>query len=132
MAESIIIHFSELNLSKLPERLNKNFDQSGENQWHHPREDYLVMIAPYDDYESEYEEAEKKTVREKLKGPPSASYDFEIRRSRSDEACDLLEVFIRNELSEFDFVVDDMDHIYSKNDLLGITDFLDVYRYNKK
>jgi len=132
MAESIIIHFSELNSSKISERLNQNFDQSDENRWYHPRENYLVMIAPYRDYETEYEEDKKEEVRSKLYRAPSVSYDFEIRRSRSDEACDLLEKFIRNELDDFDFVVDDMDHIYSKKELPEITDFLDLYRYNKE
>jgi hypothetical protein len=54
-----------------------------------------------------------------------------LRRSRSDDACDLLEPFIRNSLKDFDFVVDDMHNLYSKSDLDSVTDFLDIYRYEK-
>ena len=131
MAESIIIHFNLSNRSEIIDCLNRNFDRHKESCWYHPSEDYLVMIVPYEHYEVEYEDEEKKVIREKLMAEPNASFEFEIRRSKSDEACDLIEKFIRRKLSDFDFVVDDMNHVYSKEELLEVSNFLDIYRYKK-
>lgn len=131
MAESIIIHFRNIDENDLISCLDQHFDRHNEESWYHPKDDYLVIITRYTDYTAEYEDEDKASLQDKLCGDPTISYDFEIRRSRSDEACDLLEPFIRKKLKAFNFVVDDMFNLYSKSELDSISDFLDMYRYKK-
>lgn len=131
MAESIIIHFREIDENELITCLDQHFDRHSEESWYHPKNDYLVIITIYTHYSTEYEDEDRTSLQDKLGGDPTISYDFEIRRSRSDEACDLLEPFIRNELKGFNFVVDDMFNLYSKSELESVSDFLDMYRYKK-
>lgn len=131
MAESIIIHFRDTDEKELIACMNTHFDRPDNKFWYHPKNDYLVIITCFTDDLREYADEDKDLIREKLGGDPTTSFDFEIRRSRSDEACDLLEPFIRNKLKDFNFVVDDMENLYSRSDLRSATDFLDIYRYEK-
>ena len=131
MAESIIIHFDVSSPSQVIECLNRAFDHQNENSWYHPKEDYLIMIDSFEDYEVEYERKEKEIIEQKLMATPKVSYEFEIRRSKSDEACDLIEKFIKTELNGLKFIVDDMDQIYTKDEINEVSDFLDIYRYKK-
>ena len=108
MAESIIIHFYELNPSVVLSRIEGKFGSRDQQTWSFPADDYLIHVHPYDDFESEYEASERDDVCTKLGGIPAASFDFEIRRSRSDDACDVLERFVRVDLQGLAFVVDDM------------------------
>ena len=114
MAESIIIHCGK-HANMFTNLINKRFGEAPEQMWYFPKNEYLVMITPYTDYDTEYEPSEQAEVLSKLGEAPSISYDFEIRRSRSDEACDLLEDFIRNDLKGLSFIVDDMQRILSQN-----------------
>ena len=133
MAESIIIHFNERNPAAIIGRLEARFGVSDRQAWRFPADDYLICVRPYscEDLDAEYDAAEREGIRTQLAGPPTASFDFEIRRSGSDDACDLLERFVRVDLQGLTFVVDDMWRLISCKDLEGITDFLDCYR-NKK
>ena len=131
MAESIIIHFNELNPSVVLSRIEGKFGAHDHQTWSFPVDDYLILVYPYDDFESEYEAPERDEICIKLRGIPTASFAFEIRRSRSDDACDVLERFVRVDLQGLDFVVDDMWRLISSSDLHGVTDFLDCYRYKK-
>jgi hypothetical protein len=131
MAESIIIHFNELDPSVVLSRIQGKFGARNHQTWSFPADDYLILVYPYDDFESEYEASERDEVWLKLGGNPTASFAFEIRRSRSDDACDVLERFVRADLRDLKFVVDDMWRLISSNDLEGVSDFLDCYRYKK-
>jgi hypothetical protein len=131
MAESIIIHFNELDPAVILSRVKVMFGARDHQTWSFPADDSLILVRPYDDFESEYEASERDGVCAKLGGIPTTSLDFEIRRSRSDDACDVLERFIRDDLGDLNFVVDDMSRLLSRDDLEGINDFLDCYRYKK-
>ena len=133
MAESIIIHFNELNPAAIISRIDTRFGPSDHQAWRFPADDYLILVHPYpcDDFDAEYEASERDDVRTKLGGLPTVSFDFEIRRSKSDDACDVLERFVRVDLQGLNLVVDDMWRLISSSDLQGVTDFLDCYRYNK-
>jgi hypothetical protein len=133
MAESIIIHFNELNPALVNSRIDARFGVCDRQTWSFPAYDYLILVRPYpcDDFYAEYEASERDDIRIKLGGLPTASFEFEIRRSRSDEACDVLERFVRSDLQGLNFVVDDMWRFVSCNDLEGVADFLDCYRYRK-
>lgn len=143
MAESIIIHFSTDNILKVEEILHRQFIQVSENELRYPMmypivypivypiDDYLIMITRYEDFDNEYEKIEQEEIIEKIGLKPSLSYDFEIRRSKSDEACDLLESFIRNHLQDVNYLVDDMKSFLSKEEIKYSNTFLDQYRYKK-
>ena len=132
MAESIIIHCRVRDVAELVSRIESRFDSVSESTWRFPADEYFLSVSRYADFESEYEPSEKEEIHAKLGGVPTASFDFEIRRTRSDEACEFLESFVRDELSDLEFVVDDMSRILSRQELVGITDFLDIYRYKKQ
>lgn len=131
MAESIIIHCSRSDRAELLLRIEARFECVSKSMWRFPSDDYLVSVTPYDDFEREYDQSEKDDVIARLGGTSIASFNFEIRRSRSDEACDMLEDFVRLDCCGFNFVVDDMFRILDSADLRDINDFLDVYRYKK-
>ena len=134
MAESIIIHFNELDPAEIISRIDTRFGLSDHHAWRFPADDYLILVHPYpcDDFDAEYEASERDDFRTKLGGLPTVSFVFEIRRFRSDDACDLLEQFVRVDLHGLNFVVDDMWRLISSSDLQGVTDFLDCYRYKKR
>jgi hypothetical protein len=132
MAESIIIHVTGDNAAKLLDRIAARFGDEVNGTRAAPLDDYLVLVYGYDDFEVEYEAPEKDEVISKLGGEPAASFCFEIRRSRSDAACDLLENFIRNDLAGLDFAVDDMYRILSRPEVERDHEFLDIYRYEKQ
>jgi hypothetical protein len=133
MAESIIIHFNECNPAAIISRIETRFGASDRQAWRFPADDYLICVRPYscEDFDAENEAAERDDISFQLAGSPNASFDFEIRRSRSDDACDLLEQFVRVDLQGLTFIVDDMRRLISCKDLEGITDFLDCYRYKR-
>jgi hypothetical protein len=131
MAESIIIHFIELDPAVVVSRIDGMFGLRDHQTWSFPADDYLLRVSPYDDFESEYEASERDDIASKLGRVPTVSFDFEIRRSRSDDACDVLERFVRVDLQGLNFVVDDMWRLISSSDLQGVTDFLDCYRYKR-
>ena len=131
MAESIIIHFNAFDRSKILSRIEDRFGPSVHQTWSFPADDYLIRVHAYEDFNSEYDVSERDDVSTKLRGVPTASFDFEIRRSRSDEACDVLERFVRVDLQGLNFVVDDMTRLVSCDDLEGVSDFLDCYRYKR-
>jgi|JFJP01.1.fsa_nt_gi hypothetical protein len=143
MAESIIIHFSTDNILKVEEILHQQFIQVYEYELRYPMmyplvypivypiDNYLIMVSPYKDFDNEYDNIDKEKIIEKMGLKPSLSYDFEIRRSKSDEACDLLESFIRNHLHDFNYLVDDMQNFLSKEEIKNSDTFLDLYRYEK-
>lgn len=131
MAESIIIHFNQKNLTVVLSRIEAKFVSRDHQTWSFPADDYLILVYLYNDFEAEYEASERDDVCTKLGGIPTASFAFEIRRSRSDDACDVLERFVRVDLQGLNFVVDDMWRLISSSDLHGVTDFLDRYRYKK-
>jgi hypothetical protein len=133
MAESIIIHFLTEGAAEVEERIGSRFYKLGDAAWQFPSKDCcLGNVTPYLDFDLEYEPSEKETVRAKLGGDPTHSFDFEIRRSRSDEACDVLEQFVRDSLGGLHFVVDDMFRIMTKEEISIANDFLDIYRYKKQ
>ncbi|MGJ8697983.1 MAG: hypothetical protein ACSHYF_16840 [Verrucomicrobiaceae bacterium] len=133
MAESIIIHFLTEGAPQIEERIGSRFYRLGDDAWQFPSKDcWLGNVTPYLDFDSEYEPSEKEIVRAKLGGDPTHSFDFEIRRSRSDEACDVLEQFVRESLGGLRFVVDDMARIMTKEEISIASDFLDIYRYKKQ
>lgn len=133
MAESIIIHFLAEGAAPVEERIGSRFYRLGDQAWQFPSKDYcLGSVTPYLDFESEYEPSEKAQVKTKLGGDPTHSFNFEIRRSRSDEACDVLEQFVKDNLGGLNFVVDDMLRIMTKEEVGGANDFLDIYRYKKQ
>jgi hypothetical protein len=129
MAESIIIHFLENDPVRIINRIEGRFGAGSHQTWSFPKSDSLLLISPYDDFESEYEAAESDEVKAKLGGAPTFSFDFEIRRSRSDDACEVLERFVREDLQGLNFVVNDMSRFLSHLDLENTHDFLDCYRY---
>ena len=131
MAESIIIHFNEYDPAVVISRIEAMFGSGDHQTWSFTADDYLILVHPYNDFQSEYEALERDAVCTKLNGIPTVSFDFEIRRSRSDDACDVLERFVRVDLQGLNFVVDDMWRLISNSDLQGITDFLHCYRYNR-
>ncbi|MGJ8655604.1 MAG: hypothetical protein ACSHX6_04065 [Akkermansiaceae bacterium] len=131
MSESIIIHFNESDHAKITNLIESQFGSSQNGMWHYPEDDYLIIITRYEDINSEYEPQEIESVITKLNGKPSASYDFEIRRSRSEEACDVIESFVRTDLQALNFVVDDMFRTISGSEFEVINDFLDCYKYKK-
>jgi hypothetical protein len=133
MAESIIIHFNELNPAAITSRIDTRFGASDHQAWRFPADDYLILVHQYpsDDFDAEYVASERDDVRTKLGSLPTVSFDFEIRRSRSDDACEVLERFVRIDLLGLNFVVDDMWRLISSSELQGVTDFLDCYRYKK-
>ena len=131
MAESIIIHFRGQDALQVSQALNKQFGSVGNNTWVFPLPEYLLRVSRYDSYEEEYDADEKAEVEAQLGEAPAVSYDFEIRRSRSDEACDVLELFVKQHLSGMKIAVDDMFRIWSKKELAEAKDFLDIYRHDK-
>ena len=132
MAESIIIHVTGDHAGKLLERINVRFGDGSAGTRAAPPDDYLVLAYRYHDFRTEYESPDREEIISKLGGEPSVSFQFEIRRSRSDAACDLLEDFIRHDLAGLDFVVDDMFRILSRREVKHDPEFLDVYRYDKQ
>lgn len=130
MAESIIIHFRTHAKADIESAIERQFVRGQNSSWCFPVADYLVLVTQYKDYDAEYEEHEKAVVRTKLGGDPDVSFDFQIRRSKSDDACDVIENFVRTMLSQLDYVVDDMTRILSRADLEQTHDFLDEYRYH--
>ena len=132
MAESIIIHCRQRDADELVRRIEARFVRVSESKWRFPADDYLLSVSSYTDFASEYELTEKQEMITKLGEEPTVAFDFEIRRSRSDEACDVLESFVRADLSDIEFLVDDMSRILSRGELVGVDDFLDVYRYKKQ
>ena len=131
MAESIIIHYNEQNPAVVLSRIESNFVSGDDQTWCFPANNYLILVYPYDDFETEYEASERHAICTKLGGIPTASFAFEIRRSRSDDACDALERIVRVEFQGLNFVVDDMERYISVSELEGTSDFLDLYRYKK-
>lgn len=131
MAESIIIHFHEVDPATVLSRIEGRFGSSVHQAWSFPADDYLILVCAYENFDSEYEASEREDVSTRLGGSPTASFDFEIRRSRSDDACDVLERFVRVDLKGLNFVVDDMSRLISCDDLEGVSDFLDCYRYKR-
>ena len=132
MAESIIIHFSTENKDEVVNALQQQFIPVGQDEFRFPEDDYLVIVTPYEDFDKEYEENEKEEIIEKIGSTPQFSYDFEIRRTKSDEACDLLERFIRTNFKNINYLVDDMFNLLSKEEVNQSNTFLDVYRYKKE
>ena len=133
MPESIIIHFREADTADVIRRIERQFVPCPDHCWRFPLEDQLLRVGWYSDFLSEYESPEKDRVMAMLGGEPTVSLDFEIRRSRSDEACDVLERFVRRDLSNLNFVVDDNhDSLIPPSRLDRLEDFLDVYRYRRR
>lgn len=132
MAESIIIHTTGDHAAKFIERIAARFGEEVNGHRASPLDDYLVLVYSYDDFEAEYEPSEKEEVISKLGGETTSSYCFEIRRSRSDAACDLLEDFIRHDLADLDYVVDDCRQLPSREEVEGDGEFLDLYHYQKQ
>jgi len=133
MAESIIIHFRRDDPSEIIRRIENWCGTGSHGTWAFPENDYLLLISPVDDIESDYETSELEELRAKLGGVPTFALDFQIRRSRSDEACEALERLVREDLQGLDFVVDDnMFRLISHLELENVHDFLDQYRYKKK
>ena len=132
MAESIIIHFRECDTARILSRIEGRFGAKVHQTWSFPPADYLILVRAYEGFDSEYEASERDEVRTKLGGEPTASFDFEIRRCRSDDACDVLERFVRDDLQGLNFVVDDMTRCLSRCEMEGTNDFLDLYRYKKQ
>lgn len=132
MAESIIIHFNQPDQASVLDRLQDRFGTSADGTRIFPAEDYLILVRSYEGFDSEYDESERDEVCAKLGGEPTASFDFEIRRSRSDDACDVLERFVRDGLQGMNFVVDDMWRLLSRCELEDTNDFLDRYRYKRQ
>lgn len=131
MAESIIIHFNELNPTLILSRIQGLCGSCHHQTRSFPADDYLLLVSPYYDFDSDYEASERDDICSKLGGIPTASFDFELRRSRSDDACDVLERFVRVDLQGLTFVVDDMTRLISCADMEGVSDFLDCFRYKR-
>lgn len=134
MAESIIIHFSD---ATVIEKLEFAFDAIGkriDDTWSIPsNSNYKIMIYLYDDYVSEYDESEKGKVVHVLGCTPKISYCFELRRSCQNEACDISKNILTEELSKFNYIVDDcIDKIWTKAEITEHKDeFLKEYYYKK-
>jgi len=132
MAESIIIHFAASCAQDVSQKLYRSFGENEADEWRWPADNFSVIVRPYLDYQTEYEKEEREAVEAKLSGEPQSSYDFEIRRTKSDEACDIIERFIRSELSDMNYVLDDMHNLYSREDIESVAELLNQYRYQKR
>ena len=130
MAECIIIHFKIGTSKRALELLFDKIAKKYSNAWTFPKHsDFNITIYEYLDFESEYEEVEKREVGNKLDGKPDVSYCFELRRSRQTEACHSTQEIIVSELASFQFVVDDChDYVWLKEEILKSSKFLKNYR----
>lgn len=124
MAESINIHFRVQDSDEVAKRIEDRFH----NERVPPGFEVLVLVYPYDNFECEYEDSWLAEVRRVLGDGPLLSYIFEIRRSRSDDACDQLEPFLLRDLEGIGYVADNSIIITSRL----TPDFLTPYRYAKR
>ena len=66
-----------------------------------------------------------------LEARPNSSLVFELRRSRSNAACDATVEILKKLSAEFSFVVDDCDRFWPASEAISASHFLDLYRYAK-
>ena len=131
MAESIILHFSTASANEVLTQCAAFTEKAtGHEMYFYPSNaDYLLLLTPYRDYAQEYGPEEKAQLQEALGGEPRGSVDFELRRSRSDTACDAATEIIARLSNEFTFVIDDLSRIWTAGEALRSPDFLREYRY---
>lgn len=104
----------------------------GELYSYPPDGEYLLLIRIYEDYAIEYDEDQRAEIERMLKSRPHGSLDFELRRSKSDDACDAAVEMFRMLSAEFSFVVDDCNRFWHASEAINSSHFLDQYRYAKR
>jgi hypothetical protein len=134
MAESILLHFRGASASDVLRRIAPVTDKAAgrESYSHPPGADYLLLISPYEDYATEYDGSERAEIERMLEARPHGSLDFELRRSRSDAACDAAVRILGKLSAEFSFVVDDGARFWLGSEAVSSPRFLDLYRYSKR
>ena len=128
MSESIIIHFQSNDKLQIEAIINDQFIQISDDEFRFPENDYLIIATQYEEFDTEYDDKEK---IENLIGPSPISYNFEIRRSKSNEACVFLENFIKGHLDQYEYILDNMESLFSKDEIQISDSFLDLYKHKK-
>jgi hypothetical protein len=134
MAESILLHFRSASAQDVLRRIAPVAEKATDRELYSypPGDDYLLLISTYEDYATEYDEDQRAELERMLESRPHGSLDFELRRSRSDAACDAALEIVRKLSAEFSFVVDDCDRFWRANEAISSSHFLDQYRYAKR
>ena len=130
MAESVIVHFANATTSDVALALDPATNLERIDVSLPVNLEYLILVYDYPDFDTEYEDEEKRQVISMLGSTPSCSMAFELRRSRQGEACNLFKMLIDKELSTFQFIVDDcMGAFWRQSDIvLRLNEFLRGYR----
>ena len=134
MAESILLHFRSASAQDVLRRIAPVTEKAADRELYSypPGADYLLLITPYEDYATEYDDDQQAELERMLEARPHGSLDFELRRSRSDAACDATVEILRKLSAEFSFVVDDCARFWLASEAISSSHFLDLYRYAKK
>lgn len=120
MAESIIVHFANIEIDKVEKTFAEVSELIG-NTWYVPsNNDYLIQIYPYKGSLKEYDSFEKSEVARHLGSEPKFSFCVELRRLHQNEACNITKILIMVKLEGFNFVVDDSsDKIWTKMEIMN-------------
>lgn len=131
MAESIIVHFANVEIEKVEKAFTESSEVIG-STWYVPsNNDYLIQIYPYKGYLKEYDSFEKLEVVRHLGSDPKFSFCVELRRLHQKKACDITKMLIMVNLENFHFVVDDnSDKIWTKMQIINNeSNFLSKYSH---
>jgi hypothetical protein len=138
MAESAVFLFDSKKVEEVEKIFNFEFSEGTSKNWAilDSKGEYLVLIYPDDtidymqcleDETGDFQEKITDFFGDKL----PCVYQFEIRRSRSNSACNVITDFALK-LKSIEFLVDDcLGKIWTRDEILNSKTFLEQYRYGK-
>ncbi len=109
MAESIIVYFATVDRAAVAKLLRESgCSKTDDQRWQYPRSGMpTLLLAPYTDLDSEYDEDDRRAIFTRLGGRPACAVIVELRRHFSSRAVDDATDLCRRLLGQADGVVDD-------------------------
>lgn len=129
MAEGIIVHFKDATERDVRAQLGACANLSTET-WAAPKDaPYCILIYCLANLETDYDEAERQAIEDRLGSVPSFSLIMEFRRSEQNKACDLTKQLLTDGLCRLSYLVDDSDGgLWTNSDVMErLDEFLSMY-----